>query len=113
MPQQMSSQDVVRELRRIRYSPRKGRRLGLTWVAFQTGYARHSLYRAIIRGWVSRPMAERLANVFIKTVTFSRGYTTFPSNLEPLDADAALTDGRGRWPRRPSRGRKRHGQILD
>jgi hypothetical protein len=54
-------------------------------------------------------MAERLGNVFLKTVTFSRDYITFPSGLESLDADAALTDGRGRWPRRPGHGRARHG----
>jgi hypothetical protein len=50
-------------------------------------------------------MAERFAAAFAKTATFSGGYITFASSLGPLDADAALADGRGRWPRRPGHGR--------
>jgi hypothetical protein len=55
MPQQLSSQDVLRELRRIRYSSRKGRRLDLSWIARQAGYRRESLYRAMNRGWIGYP----------------------------------------------------------
>ena len=87
MPQQMSPQDVLRELTRVRYSPRKGRRLGLTWIACLTGYRRESLYRAIRRGWVSPPMANRLGVVLRQTVAFSGGHTSFPSTLGPLDPE--------------------------
>jgi hypothetical protein len=105
MPPQMSPDEALRVLRTLRYSPKRGRRLGMAWVASKTGYARHSLYRAIMRGWVSRPMAERLGNVFDKTATFSSGHSALSSSLGPLDADAALADGRGRWPRRRGHGR--------
>jgi hypothetical protein len=86
MPQQISPQDVLRELRRIRFSPRRGRRLGLTFVASMAGYAPRSLYRVILRGWVSRPMADRLSAVFRQTATFSGGHTAF-TTLGPLDPD--------------------------
>jgi hypothetical protein len=86
VPKQMSSQDVLRELRRIRFSPRKGRRLGLAWVASQTGYARHSLYRAIQRGWMTRLMAQRIGTVLRQTVTLTGGHSAFSSTLGPLDA---------------------------
>jgi hypothetical protein len=75
MPLQMSSQDVLRELRRIRYSSRKGRRLGLSWIARQAGYQRESVYRAIRRGWVSNLMAIRLA-VVLQNVSYGRSHTT-------------------------------------
>jgi len=63
MPQQMTPQDVLRELRRIRFSPRKGRHPGLTWIASQAGYRRESLYRAMNRGWVGTLMASYVGEV--------------------------------------------------
>ena len=63
MPQQMSSQDVLRELRCIRFSSRKGRRLGITWIASQAGYRRESLYRAMNRGWIGTLMAAHIGHV--------------------------------------------------
>jgi hypothetical protein len=87
MPQEMTPQDILRELRRVRYSPRKGRRLGLTWIACLAGYRRESLYRAIMRGWVSRPMAKRLGALFRQTVTLSGGHTPLPTTLGPLDPE--------------------------
>jgi hypothetical protein len=75
VPQKMSPQDVLRELRRIRFSPRKGRRLGLSWIARQAGYQRESLYRAIRRGWVSNLMVIRLA-VVLQNVSYSRSHIT-------------------------------------
>ena len=68
MPQQMSSQDVLRELRRVRFSPRKGRRLGLTWIASQAGYRRESLYRAMNRGWIGTLMAAHIGHVLLQSV---------------------------------------------
>ena len=112
MPQQMSSQDVLRELSRVRYSPRKGRRLGLTWIACQSGYRRASFYRAIMRGWVSRPMAKRLGALFRQTVTLSGGHTAFPSTLGPLDPEH---DPRGgpRRARRPDDRRLRSARRVN
>ena len=78
MPQQTTPQDVLRELRRIRFSPRKGRRLGLSWVARQAGYQRESLYRAIRRGWMTRAMAQHLELV-LRNVTLSGGHNAFSS----------------------------------
>ena len=71
MPQQLSSQDVLRELRRIRYSSRKGRRLDLSWIARQAGYRRESLYRAMNRGWIGTLMAARVGQV-LQNVTNHR-----------------------------------------
>jgi hypothetical protein len=75
MPQQMSSQDVLRELRRIRYSSRKGRRLGLSWIAKQADYRRESLYRAMNRGWIGTLMTARVGQV-LQNVTDYRSHTT-------------------------------------
>jgi hypothetical protein len=90
VPQQMSPQDVLRELRRIRFSPTKGRRINFSWLARQAGYSTQSLYRSIHRGWLSHRMASRLSGVFQKTTTLSTGQVA-PSN--PLDAGS---DPRGR-----------------
>jgi hypothetical protein len=111
MPQQLSSQDVLRELRRVRYSSRKGRRLGLTWIACQTGYQRESLYRAIRRGWVSSPMADRLSAFFRQTVTFSGGHTALASTLGPLD-DGPDPRGGPRPVRRPDDRRLPAARLL-
>ena len=64
MPQQMTAQDVLRELRRVRYSPRKKRYLGITWIASQAGYGRTALYSAIISGYVTKRMADCVGTVF-------------------------------------------------
>ena len=71
MPQQMSSQDVLRELKRVRFSPRKGRRLGLSWIAGQAGYRRESLYRVMNRGWIGTLMAAHIGRV-LQNVTDCR-----------------------------------------
>jgi hypothetical protein len=78
MPQQLSSQDVLRELRRIRYSSRKGRRLDLSWIARQAGYRRESLYRAMNRGWIGTLMAARVGQV-LQNVTDDRSQVTHSS----------------------------------
>jgi hypothetical protein len=75
MPQQLSSQDVLRELRRIRYSSRKGRRLGLGWLARQAGYRRESLYRAMNRGWVGTLMAARVGQVLQSVADYKNQVT--------------------------------------
>jgi hypothetical protein len=111
MPQQMSPQDVLRELRRIRFSPRKGRRLGLSWVARQAGYQRESLYRAIRRGWMTRAMAQHLERV-LRNVTLSGGHNAFSSTLGPLDGGL---DARGgpRPARRPDDQRLRSARHVN
>jgi hypothetical protein len=67
--------DVLRELRRIRYSSRRGRRLSLTWLAKQSGYRPESVYRALRRGRISNLMVVRLAAV-LQNVSYSRSHTT-------------------------------------
>jgi hypothetical protein len=56
----MTRDEVVRALRTIRYSPRRGRRVGLTFVARQADYAPETLFRVALRGWCSTQMAQRL-----------------------------------------------------
>ena len=98
MPQQLSSQDVLRELRRIRYSSRKGRRLDLSWIARQAGYRRESLYRAMNRGWIGTLMAARVGQV-LQNVTDDRSQVTHSS----LGEYGGGPDPRGgaRFARRP------------
>ena len=59
----MTPDDVLRALRTIRYSSRRGRRLGLAWIARQAGYRRESLYRAMNRGWIGTLMTARVGQV--------------------------------------------------
>ena len=81
----MTPNDVLRELRRIRFSPWAGRPITIRWLARQSGYSWHSLYRAIRRGWVSPQMAERLS------VTLSGHHNAFLGRL------GAGREGRGGW----------------
>jgi hypothetical protein len=83
----------VRSLRTIRYSSRRGRRVGITFIARRTGYRPSSLYRVIVRGWCSWPMAKRLGQLF-KNVSLFDDHTAF-SSLGPLDGGR---DPRGRYP---------------
>ena len=46
----MTPNDVLRELRKIRFSPWAGRPITIRWLARQSGFHYASLYRAIIRG---------------------------------------------------------------
>jgi hypothetical protein len=82
-------EQAVRTLRMIRYSPKRGRRFGITAIARASGYSTEGLYAVVRRGWCSRPMAERLANVFSQTSNFSGGHNTLSTpggSLGPLDA---------------------------
>jgi hypothetical protein len=85
MPQQMTAQDIFRELQWIRFSPRKGRRLSFTWLSGQTGYARTAFYEALYRGYVTRTMAERVAAI-LQNVQINR-------NQVPLSTLGEYTDG--------------------
>jgi hypothetical protein len=89
----MTPEEAVRSLRTIRYSSRRKRRVGITFIARQTGYRPNSLYRVIVRGWCSRPMAKRLGQLF-KNVSLFDDHTAF-SSLGPLDGGR---DPRGRYP---------------
>jgi hypothetical protein len=97
MPQQMSSQDVLRELRRIRFSPRKGRRITIAEIARLAGYQPPSLFRVARRGSMSKTMAQRLGQVFDKTITVSGGHIAWRSSLGTLD-DGRDPRGRPRLP---------------
>jgi hypothetical protein len=89
----MTPDEAVRALRLIRYSPKRGRRLGIAWLARQSGYSREALYAVIRREWCSRTMAQRLDVVF-KTVSLSNDRIAF-TTLGPLDGGR---DPRGRYP---------------
>jgi hypothetical protein len=60
----MTPDDVLRALRTLRYSPRKGRRMSIGWIAACGGYGRTALYNAIVSGYVSKRMADRIGAVF-------------------------------------------------
>jgi hypothetical protein len=60
----MNADDVLRALRQVRYSPRKGRRISIAWVAAQAGYGGTALYNAILTGHVTKRMADRVGAVF-------------------------------------------------
>lgn len=107
-------EQAIRTLRIVRYSPKRGRHFGITAIARASGYSTEALYAVVRRGWCSRPMAERLANVFRQTVNFSSGHTTFSTpggSLGPLDASP---DPRGgpRHPRRRDDARLRSARQL-
>jgi hypothetical protein len=95
----MTQDEVLRALRTIRYSPKRGRRVGLTFIARQAGYAPETLFRVALRGWCSRQMAERLSAA-LQNMIFSAGHTALANTLGPLDGG---TDPRGgpRLARRP------------
>jgi hypothetical protein len=106
----MTQDEVLRALRTVRYSPKRGRRVGLTFIGRQSGYSPKALYRAVVRGWVSERMAEHLSAV-LQNVTLSGGHSAFPSTLGPLDPDH---DPRGgpRPARRPNDARLRSMRLL-
>jgi hypothetical protein len=82
-------EQAVRTLRMIRYSSKRGRHFGITAIARASGYSTEALYTVARRGWCSRHMAERLANVFRQTISFSGGHITLSTrggSLGPLDA---------------------------
>ena len=82
-------EQAVRTLRMIRYGLKRGRHFGITAVARASGYSTEALYAVVKRGWCSRPMAGRLANVFRQTINFSEGHnapSTPGGTLGPLDA---------------------------
>jgi hypothetical protein len=60
----MNADNVRRLLRQLRYSPRKGRRISIAWLAGQVGYGRTALYNAILTGHVTKRMADHVGTVF-------------------------------------------------
>jgi hypothetical protein len=110
MPQQMGSEDVLRELRRIRFSARKGRGLGISYIASQAGYRRESLYRAMNRGSIGRLMAAHVGQVLRNVANF-KNQVARPS----LGEFGSGPDPRGgpRFARRPDDGRLRSARRIN
>jgi hypothetical protein len=109
MPQQVTPQNIFRELRRIRFSPRKGRRLGFTWLGVQTGYTRTAFYEALHRGSVTKAMAERVGAI-LQNVQISRDQVP-PSTLGEY-TDGFDARGGPRPARRPDDRRRRSSRTL-
>jgi hypothetical protein len=105
----MTAQDVLRELRRVRYSPRKKRYLGITRIASQAGYGRTALYNAIVTGYVTKRMADHVGTVF-QNVQIARDEVP----RSPLGEYDGGVDARGgpRPARRPDDGRLRAARLL-
>jgi hypothetical protein len=74
----MNADEVLRGLRQVRYSPRKGRRISIVWIAAQAGYGRTALYNAILTGYVSKRMADHVGTVF-QNVQIAKDQTTLAS----------------------------------
>jgi hypothetical protein len=81
----MTQDEVLRALRIIRYSPKRGRRVGLTFIARQAGYAPETLFRVALRGWCSRQMAERLSAV-LQNMTLFGGHSACSSSPTALSS---------------------------
>jgi hypothetical protein len=92
----MTQDEVLRALRTIRYSPKRGRRVGLTFIARQAGYAPETLFRVALRGWCSRQMAERLSAI-LQNMTLFGGHTACSSSpiLSSLGPYGGGIDPRG------------------
>jgi hypothetical protein len=62
----MTPAEVLRHLQRIRYSPRAGRPVSISWLARQSGYTHVGLFRAIRLGSITPDMARRLSPVLAR-----------------------------------------------
>jgi hypothetical protein len=105
----MNPDDVLRGLRQVRYSPRRGRRIGIARIAAEAGYGRTALYNAILTGYVTTRMADHVGPVF-QTVQIARNQATLSSFGESVGGP----DPRGgaRYARRRDDGRLRSARQL-
>jgi hypothetical protein len=62
----MTRDQVLKTLLAIRYSPRAGRPVGISWIARQAGYTHVAIFHAISLGRISPAMATRLAPILVK-----------------------------------------------
>jgi hypothetical protein len=92
----MSPAEVLKHLQRIRFSPRAGRPVAISWIARQGGYTHVGLFRAIRLGSITPAMARRLspilARVQLSVVNKSQG--DIAPTLGPL-AGGTVRLGRG------------------
>jgi hypothetical protein len=104
----MNPNDVLRALRTLRYSPRKGRRVSIAWIAACGGYGRTAVYNAIITGYVSKRMTDSIGAMF-QNVQIAKDQVPL-SSLPEYDCP----DPRGgpRPARRPDDGRLRAVRLL-
>jgi hypothetical protein len=85
----MSPDEVLRHLRRIRFSPRAGRPVSLAWLGRQAGYSsRHALHSAIARGHLSADMTRRLAPILAKLFLNEGGHSA--PTLGPLGGGSSV-----------------------
>lgn len=87
----MSPDEVLRILRRIRYSPRAGRPVAVGWIARQAGYTPHGIAHAVTRGRLTNDMARRLTPVLARILLAEQGHNA--TTLGRYGADDAV--GRG------------------
>jgi hypothetical protein len=89
MPKPMTPEDMIRELRRLRFSPKAGRPFTFAWLARQAGYTRTAIHQAIVRGSMSPLMAKRLGPSL-------ESANVFRADIAPtLGRPGGGTDGRG------------------
>jgi hypothetical protein len=105
----MNQDEVRRLLRFVRFSPTKGRRLTMAWVAYGSGYAREHLSRAAMHGRVSERLAKHVSRTFQSVINGQSQITR--SSFAEYDGGA---DPRGgpRPVRRGNDGRLRSARPL-
>lgn len=93
----MTPDEVLRHLKRIRFSPRANRPVSLAWIGRQAGYAsRHALQHVLRRGTVTPDMARRLSPVLARLVLNEQGHNS--PTLGRYGADDAAGRGHRRRP---------------
>jgi hypothetical protein len=84
----MTPEQALRVLRTLRFSPTKNRPITFAELARQAGYHPPSLFRVAQRGWMTPTMANRLGQVFDKTISVSKDH------IAPINTLGALNAGR-------------------
>lgn len=74
----MSPEEVLKLLKRIRFSPRAGRPVSLVFLSRQAGYSDRALFRVIRAGSITPAMARRLSQPLARLVATEGGTTPRP-----------------------------------
>jgi hypothetical protein len=93
----MTPAECLRCLQTIRYSPRAGRPVGISWIARQAGVHKVSLFRAIFRAHITPDMAKRLSPILARVFPATQERGNIAPTLGQLGAGLA---GHGRLPPR-------------
>jgi hypothetical protein len=105
----MTQDEVRRLLKTVRFSPTKGRRLTMAWVASRSGYSREHLHRVAMNGRISEQVAKHIGRAFQSVINRqNQGALSFAAEYWE---DADLRGG-ARPVRRSDDGRLRSARQL-